>query len=169
MKTYHALASVTLVAAAAAALLTPEPTLAALNDVVTVEVGISAWSPAPAIPSTSGPAPQATDPFAGEPFTPLGGPAPADVPADPDVVVPDPPATPPVEEPSPDPDSSPGSSPGSEPVDTGSSTDAEIEPTAAPDPGATASPAEETPSATDTTGEAAADGGASSSALTSDG
>lgn len=62
MRTRGALAIGALATAAAAAVLvTPGPTLAALNDVVTVEIGVTAWRPAPPTPSTAG---AATDPAA---------------------------------------------------------------------------------------------------------
>ncbi len=166
MNTHRALASVTLAAAAAAVLLTPEPTLAALNDVVSIEAVVSAWSPAPETASTAATSPQATAPVADDPFTPLIEPVPAGEPAGPDVVSPPPEPTPAEQEPSP----GPGPSAGTEPADeTAQDPSDGPEPTVVPESGTTASPAEEAPSATGTGGVTVVDGAASGNALTSDG
>ena len=159
MRTRHALAIGTLVAAAALAAGTPEPTLATLNDVVTVEVGLSAWHPVPPATSTTG-QPSATAPAADDPFTPLTTPAAADDVTDETGV---PPTTPPAAPPRPDDGTQPGTPGAGAPVAEPATGDTVPEPAVGPVPGTTVSPAEEAPSVTGTSGPDAGDGAAPTS------
>lgn len=150
MRTLNALVFGALAMAASIALVTPTPTLAALNDVVSIEVGVSAWTPTPSVTSTTG-QPSETAPAAGDPFSPLTVPAPAEPPAD-EVAPPTAsPETP--EQDGTEPGAPEATAPAVEPT-----VEPDPEPAVAPEVGTTVSPAEETPSATGTEGAVAGDG-----------
>lgn len=139
--------------AATVATVTPEPTLGALNDVETLEVGVVAWRPAPA-DTTDG----STTAPAQDPFSPLEQPAMADQPTGE--------GTDPGSAPDAVPDGQQdGSGQGESPDPT---TDQETassgsEPAVVPSTDTTASPAEDVPSATGTEGAGTDDGAASAS------
>ncbi|GEN79044.1 hypothetical protein [Actinotalea fermentans] len=155
MKTRDALAIGALATVAATvATVTPEPTLGALNDVETFQIGVVAWRPAPADTTTG---PQTAEP-AQDPFSPLEPPAAAGPPTDEGA----------------DPGSAPDAVPDGQQDGSGQSTppdpatDQETaspgsEPAAVPSSDTTASPAEEAPSATGTEGAGTNDGATSAS------
>lgn len=159
MRTRHALAIGALAAAGLALAVTPEPVGASLNDVVTVEVQASAWTPAATAASTPGSLPAAAT-ANDDPFTPLVTPAPAGGLGDGAVAPPSEPDTEPAE-------NDDGTAP--EPPETeGSTAEPENgspgpEPTVVPELDTTVSPAEDAPSATGTEGTEAADGDPSTS------
>lgn len=151
MRKRHALAiGILATGAAAAVLVPPEPTLAALNDVVTVEVGVSGWRPVPPATSTAGPV---TAP-AEDPFSPLEPALVVD--SSDEQAVPSPTPGPAPDEQQVDPQQ------GTRPTDPPTASPGS-EPTVAPRSDTTASPAEEAPSATGTEGAGTSDGATSAS------
>lgn len=159
MRTRHTLAIGALAAAGVALAVTPEPVRASLNDVVTVEVQASAWTPAAAVAPTPGSTPAAATTI-DDPFAPLATPAPADALGDGVVAPPSAPDTEPAENDdgtAPEPPETAGSTAEPENGSPGS------EPAVVPELDTTVSPAEDASSATGTEGTEAADGDPSTS------